>query len=44
MKKQLIGLGVADASPVPEQATILLFGAGLVGLVGSRLQKKIIHS
>ena len=31
---------VADAAPVPEPTTMLLFGTGLVGLVGSRLRKK----
>jgi hypothetical protein len=29
-----------NTDPVPEPATMLLFGTGLVGLVGSRLRKK----
>ena len=32
--------GTVDAAPVPEPATILLFGFGLAGLAGSRIRKK----
>lgn len=31
---------VRDAAPIPEPATILLFGTGLAGLAGTRLRRK----
>ena len=36
----IASLLVRDVQPVPEPATVLLFGTGVVGLVGSRIRKK----
>ena len=30
----------SESTPVPEPATMLLFGTGLAGLVGSRLRRR----
>jgi hypothetical protein len=37
---RFVGHYVDEAAPVPEPATMFLFGAGLVGLVGTKLRKK----
>lgn len=36
----LLDVAGAGTTPTPEPATMLLFGTGLVGLVGSRIRKK----
>ncbi len=33
-------LWAMSAEPVPEPATMLLFGTGLIGLIGTRLRRK----
>ncbi|MBU0681013.1 MAG: PEP-CTERM sorting domain-containing protein [Proteobacteria bacterium] len=37
---EITNLGDADPDPAPEPATLLLFGAGLLGLFGNRLRKQ----
>lgn len=34
------GLAMTDVAPVPEPATILLFGTGIVGLAGNRIRRQ----
>jgi hypothetical protein len=36
----IASLLVRDIQPIPEPATVLLFGTGLAGLIGSRVRKK----